>query len=71
MWLIFDKKRCPLCGSFGKRTNYKNIFICPKCLIPFNEFGVSSFLFDKKKFYQEDESYKEEYVFDDFHWCLT
>ena len=41
MMMSMEKDRCPLCGSFGTNTRQKNIFICPKCTVPFNEFGIS------------------------------
>jgi ribosomal protein L37AE/L43A len=42
MWITVEKNRCPLCGFFGNKTEEANIFICPKCMVPFNEFGLPS-----------------------------
>lgn len=41
MLIVIEKNRCPLCGFFGEKTREKNIFICPKCEMPFSEFGLS------------------------------
>jgi ribosomal protein L37AE/L43A len=41
MVVFLGRDRCPLCGSFGTKTKERNIFICKKCDVPFNEFGVS------------------------------
>ncbi len=41
MFVAFGYGKCPFCGDFGQEVE-KEIFLCSKCDLAFNEFGISS-----------------------------
>ncbi len=41
MFIVFGSGKCPLCGDFGTRAQ-EDVFHCEKCMVAFNDFGLSS-----------------------------
>lgn len=39
MYVAFGKRKCPLCGDFGRKI-HEEIFTCIKCNIVFNNYSV-------------------------------
>lgn len=40
MFINFGSGKCPLCGDFGTEIS-REIFHCDKCMVAFNNFGLS------------------------------
>lgn len=40
MFLTFEEKKCPICGTMGKESTIKELSHCPNCGAKFNEFGI-------------------------------
>ncbi|MFP4115864.1 MAG: hypothetical protein ACLFTQ_01495 [Candidatus Aenigmatarchaeota archaeon] len=49
MFLRFDEKKCPICGTVGKDSSIKELNQCPRCGTRFNQFGIiASYKKDRK-----------------------